>query len=320
MTSTERGQRGVGRLRLSATATSPLSMSPLRGQGGLASPIAVTASTNHGVGKQVTPAQQRFDVTDFESSSNQQKASVTETELTRPMRAALAREMRVFPKTIEIAVATLRSPTPIGAALNAAASSSGTRGCADDALAASRLLAIHNVANDLRYQYSRGTLYSYMRTAMLSRPVATRVGRGGAPPPSTPTSTVVGKPPAQVAFTITRGTRQQLGTLGFAEEDIRSLKPAEAIALVQNSIHVDDSRQWLAAAAEAESAEAATHLEGRGNVAMQEEEEEEEGTSAKFDMSLEIQKLRASLREGGGAHQSTSRELVLLQPDAEKKG
>ena len=34
MASTERGQRGVERLRLSLTATSPLSLSPLRGRGG----------------------------------------------------------------------------------------------------------------------------------------------------------------------------------------------------------------------------------------------------------------------------------------------
>ena len=244
------------------------------------------------------------------------------------MRAALAREMRVFPKTMKMAAATLWSPSPIGAALNAMASR--TTGCADDALAASRLLAIHNVANDLRYQYSRGTLISYMRTAVLSRPAAAGVGRGAAPPPtaSASTSTSVDKAPAQVAFTITRGTRKQLGALGFAEEDIRSLKPAEAIALVHNSINVDDSRQWLAAAAEAEeTAEAAIHGEGTGNVAVPEEEEQ---TSAKFDMSTEIQKLRAKIKRDASrddtslfhsvAEEGSTSGKVMLQREAEGRG
>ena len=72
MASTERGQRGVERLRLSLTATSPLSRAApfeKEAQGGWRRRSPLTASTNHGAGKQITPAQQRFDVTDFESSS-----------------------------------------------------------------------------------------------------------------------------------------------------------------------------------------------------------------------------------------------------------
>ena len=69
MASTRNGRAEVGQLRLSVAVTTPLGPSLLRRHGGWRRRSPLTASTNHGAGKQITPAQQRFDVTDFESSS-----------------------------------------------------------------------------------------------------------------------------------------------------------------------------------------------------------------------------------------------------------
>mmetsp|Transcript_5038 Transcript_5038/g.6398 ORF Transcript_5038/g.6398 Transcript_5038/m.6398 type:complete len:254 (-) Transcript_5038:221-982(-) len=92
---------------------------------------------------------------------------------------------------------------------------------------------------------------------------------------------------AQVAFVITSATRNSLKELGYSEDQIRHLKPKEALSIVESD------KQYQANSTTASTTVNKTEIETGSN---NDEDSIKNEKSSSFDMTSEIKKLRENLK------------------------